>query len=88
MDQEIPVLHRDAPRSVKGLVNLISEKTRRDAASLLATQGLSDTTRVWGGGLAWAARREIVEKYGLYDAMIAGAGDRAMAYAMFGNSTR
>jgi hypothetical protein len=84
MDQEIPVLHGDTPRSVKGLVSLVSEKTRLDAASLLATQALSVTTRVWGSGLAWAARREILEKYGLYDAMIAGAGDRAMAYAMFG----
>ena len=84
MDQETPVLHRGAPRSVKGLVRLISEKTRLEATSFLATHAFSATTRVWGGGLAWAARREILEKYGLYDAMIAGAGDRAMAYAMFG----
>jgi hypothetical protein len=84
MDQEIPVLHRDALRSVKGVVSLLSEKTRLDAASLFATQTPSATGRRWGGGLAWAARREILEKYALYDAMIAGGGDRAMAYAMFG----
>ena len=58
MDQEIAVHHRDSPRSVKGLVNLVSQKTRLDAASLLATQPLSVTTRVWGSGLAWAARRK------------------------------
>jgi len=35
-------------------------------------------------GLAWAARREIMDKHGFYDAVIAGQSDRAMAFAMCG----
>jgi len=35
-------------------------------------------------GLAWAARRELLERHGLYDACILGAGDRAYACAAFG----
>jgi hypothetical protein len=35
-------------------------------------------------GMAWAARRKIIEGHGLYDAMIVGGGDRAMVHAMYG----
>jgi hypothetical protein len=35
-------------------------------------------------GLAWAARAELIRKYGFYDAMIIGSGTRAMAFAIFG----
>jgi len=35
-------------------------------------------------GLAWAARRSLVDRHGLYDAHIVGAGDRAMACAAIG----
>jgi hypothetical protein len=35
-------------------------------------------------GLAWAARRDIIERHGFYDAVIAGPSDRAMAFAMYG----
>ena len=35
-------------------------------------------------GLAWAARRDILERHGLYDAAILGSGDRVMANAAFG----
>ena len=35
-------------------------------------------------GLAWAAQTAFIRRHGLYDAMIAGSGGRAMAYAMFG----
>jgi hypothetical protein len=31
-----------------------------------------------GLGLAWAARREVLDRHGLYDALIIGSGDRAM----------
>jgi hypothetical protein len=34
-------------------------------------------------GLAWAARRELLERHGLYDACVLGAGDRAYACAAF-----
>ncbi len=36
-------------------------------------------------GFAWAARREIIENFGLYDAMIAGSGDHVMAHAFAGD---
>jgi hypothetical protein len=42
-------------------------------------------------GLAWAARREIVEKHGLYDACILGGGDLGLVSAVqgsFGAATR
>ena len=35
-------------------------------------------------GLAWAARREIIDKHGFYDSIISGHSDRAMAFAMYG----
>ena len=35
-------------------------------------------------GHAWAAHRELLERHGLYDACIIGAGDRAFACAAFG----
>jgi hypothetical protein len=35
-------------------------------------------------GLAWAARRDLLETHGLYDAGILGGGDRALAAAAFG----
>ncbi len=35
-------------------------------------------------GMAWAARRKILEGHGLYDAMIVGGGDRAIVHAMYG----
>ncbi len=35
-------------------------------------------------GLAWAARRSLLDRHGLYDAHILGAGDRAIACAAIG----
>jgi hypothetical protein len=35
-------------------------------------------------GLAWAARRELLETHGFYDAGVLGGGDRALACAAFG----
>ncbi len=35
-------------------------------------------------GLAWASRREVLEKHGLYDACILGSGDRAILCAALG----
>lgn len=36
-------------------------------------------------GFVWAARRSMLEAHGLYDAMIAGSGDHAMAHAFAGD---
>jgi hypothetical protein len=35
-------------------------------------------------GLAWAARRSLLDSHGFYDAMIVGSGDRSMVCAMYG----
>lgn len=35
-------------------------------------------------GYAWAARRELLQKHGLYDACIMGSGDRVIYYAAIG----
>jgi hypothetical protein len=35
-------------------------------------------------GLGWAARRDLLEAHGFYDAMILGSGDRVMACAAYG----
>jgi hypothetical protein len=34
-------------------------------------------------GLAWAARRELLDQHGFFDACIIGGGDRAMASAAY-----
>jgi len=36
-------------------------------------------------GFAWAARRDLLEKHGLYDACIAGSGDHMIAHAACGD---
>jgi len=38
----------------------------------------------WNCGLAWAARREVLQEHGFYDACILGSGDRAMVCAALG----
>lgn len=37
-------------------------------------------------GMAWAARRELLQKHGLFDASIIGGGDTALACAAFGHA--
>ena len=46
--------------------------------------GTSEDVRFTLPGLAWAARRDILEEHGLYDAMIVGSGDTSMFHAMYG----
>lgn len=38
-------------------------------------------------GFAWAARRPLLERIGLYDRAVAGSGDNLMAHAFVGNRT-
>jgi hypothetical protein len=77
-DHEISRAHHYAPPSLQGIVSLV-DQTRLAPAIVLSAQA-----RFRSGGLAWVARREILEDYGLYDAMIAGGGDRAVVSAMYG----
>ena len=36
-------------------------------------------------GLAWACRRSVIERHGLYDANLLGTGDTDISYAMYGH---
>jgi hypothetical protein len=49
-----------------------------------STGATSNEIRFSLPGLAWAARRGILEEHGFYDAMIVGSGDTSMFHAMYG----
>jgi hypothetical protein len=53
--------------------------------SIFAGQGASQRWS-YAVGLAWACRRETLEAGGLYDGLIMGSGDKAMAAAAYGYS--
>ena len=53
----------------------------RDPDSILS----GDFSRHGHTGFAWAARREIITRHGLYDACISGSGDHMMAHAFAGD---
>jgi hypothetical protein len=53
------------------------------APTAIATARLANAWRC-AAGLAWVARRELLELHGLYDAAIVGGGDRAIACAAYG----
>jgi hypothetical protein len=66
------------------------EFTRQSAASTLASGGpaaaslghlIADRKVTPANGLAWAARRELLDRHGFFDACIIGGGDRAMISA-------
>lgn len=70
------------------------ESTNRSISAKSAAGELDESdflpTRIAGArrcgqfGLAWAARKEVLESHGFYDAMILGSGDRAMVCAAYG----
>jgi hypothetical protein len=64
-----------------GLIHLIEQGQVADAHF---REG--GTALAWGysPGLAWAARREILDAVGFYDALILGSGDRAFLSAAYG----
>jgi hypothetical protein len=68
------------PPSGYGFVKKLGSDPEGAFAINLNIKTLPSTNR----GLAWAARREIIDKHGFYDAIIAGQSDRAMAFAMYG----
>ncbi len=53
----------------------------RDCRSLVRPPSAGQGPRM---GIAWAARRELLDNHGLYDACIIGGGDRALAGAGLG----
>jgi len=76
-NHQVDITYHDISPCFHGVVS--SMKQRHLSAEVVFAQPRSRFA-----GLAWAARREILENHGLYDAMIAGGGDRAMASAMYG----
>ena len=66
---------RDLPASGHGIVSLGLK--RQNAPT-------GEDVRFSLPGLAWAARREIIEERGFYDAMIIGSGDSSIFHAMHG----
>jgi hypothetical protein len=48
-------------------------------------QAIDRTFGRYSVGMAWAARRELIERHGLYDCCILGAGDRALVSAAVGH---
>jgi hypothetical protein len=46
---------------------------------------VGDFSRHGHSGFAWAARREVLQEHGLYDACISGSGDHMMAHAFCGD---
>src|SRR5271170_1851295 len=61
--------YHDAPPSGHGIVSLVSNNKFRQS-DVVPTSGQNRRSFAWG--LAWAARRGVLEDHGLYDAMIAG----------------
>jgi len=72
--------NRIAPRSAEGFVSAVNEK-HLDIKSLI---GRGKNAGGLSMGLAWAARREILEDHGLYEAMVIGSGDRLTVGTMYG----
>ena len=79
-DHQTNADYQAALPSGRGIISLISENKFRQS-DLAST--LDRNRRSFAWGLAWAARREILEAHGLYDAMIAGGGTRALVSAIY-----
>ncbi len=80
-DQRITNDHRDITPAGQGVVSLVTEnKFKHSDVALLLEKKKSRSICM---GMAWAARKEILEDHGLYDAMIVGSGDRALVGALY-----
>ena len=76
------VLYRDkCYPAIPGLVALYN-KNNKSPLDRLAVSTQGDIT--YNPGLAWAARKEILDQHGFYDLAIIGAGDLYMANSIFG----
>ena len=80
--------YRELCSTGRGLVSLINGDARAQIDAATASWGSLETstrkTRSFPVGIAWAARRAILENHGLYDAMIVGGADRAFLHAIYG----
>jgi hypothetical protein len=73
--------YHTAPTRGHGIVSVVGEHT---AGNLDLAPLLTDASRAVAPGHAWAARRDILEEHGLYDAMIVGGGDSVFIAASYG----
>lgn len=74
-------IDRRMPPSARGVVSLIhTGKFKQPDPNTTSPQ--YRRSLVWG--MAWAAKRQIVQDFGIYDAMIAGGGTRALVCATYG----
>jgi hypothetical protein len=78
---EEPDLAR-SPRSGHSVARLLAEVS--SAQDLLGTNGKHPTLGTFKVGMAWAARRALLEEHGIYDACVVGSGDHAFAVAALG----
>jgi hypothetical protein len=72
---------RKLPATGHGIVSAIKSGAITHLGTATATW---QSIRAFPTGVAWAARREVLEKHGLYDALIIGGGDSAMIHAIYG----
>jgi hypothetical protein len=72
--------HALASPSARGIVSL--HQTGESNAFVIPAA--NPHARPASRGFAWAGKRAILEQHGFYDACIIGAGDRCMAFAMYG----
>lgn len=73
------------PAGAEGVSRSFAARWRDgDLGEVLRVREGSRVERDCASGMAWAARRDYLERFGFYDACIAGAGDRAMVGAMTG----
>jgi hypothetical protein len=74
---------QNIPPSAHGFIGLISDnKLGKSEFMPTARQNKRGLPQ---SGMAWAIRRQILERHGLYDAMIVGGGARAHGRALFAN---
>lgn len=64
--------------------SFIYKSTIADTGTLFFRPANTALARISMAGLAWAARKELLDQHGFYDALIIGGGDRAMACAAVG----
>jgi hypothetical protein len=76
------VQHHDVRLTGHSIVSAINSSGLKQLDA--AVESGKDIRQPFPFGMAWAARRKILEGHGLYDAMIIGGGDRAMVHAMYG----
>ena len=76
------VQHHDVRLTRHCIVSAINSSGLKQLDAVVASG--KDIRQPFSFGMAWAARRKILESHGLYDAMIIGSGDRAIVHAMYG----